>query len=83
MHVPSTTPRPSLYYQYQVYPYFHSTENLSADANTVTIVGAGPIGMSTALLLAKQGVKVILLSAEQQLSEGSRALVYTKRSMEI
>lgn len=83
MHVPSTTPRPSLYYQYQVYPYFHSTKNLSADANTVTIVGAGPIGMSTALLLAKQGVKVILLSAEQQLSEGSRALVYTKRSMEI
>ena len=53
------------------------------DADTVTIVGAGPIGMTTALLLAKQGVKVILLSSELQLSEGSRALVYTKRSMEI
>lgn len=83
MHKPTTKPRPSLYYSYQVYPYFHSHTNLQADSNTVTIVGAGPIGMSTALLLAKQGISVILLSAEQQLSEGSRALVYTKRSMEI
>lgn len=83
MHFPETKPRKSLYYNYQVYPYFHSTVPDFADDQTVTIVGAGPIGMTVALLLAKQGVKVILLSAEQQLSEGSRALVYTKRSMEI
>lgn len=83
MHFPETKPRDSLYYNYQVYPYFHSQSDVVTDAHTVTVVGAGPIGMSTALLLAKQGVKVILLSAEQQLSEGSRALVYTKRSMEI
>lgn len=83
MHFPETQPRRSLYYNYKVFPYFHSHEATVADANTVTIVGAGPIGMANALLLAKQGVNVILLSAEQQLSEGSRALVYTKRSMEI
>lgn len=83
MHFPATTPRKSLYYNYEVYPHFHSPVDVVADEQVVTIVGAGPIGMSTALLLAKQGVKVILLSAELQLSEGSRALVYTKRSMEI
>lgn len=83
MHFPETQPRNSLYYDYAVYPYFHSNTMTVADAATVTIVGAGPIGMATALLLAKQGIQVILLSAEQQLSEGSRALVYTKRSMEI
>lgn len=83
MHFPAIEPRKSLYYQYQVFPYFHSDEHVKTDDRTVTIVGAGPIGMTTALLLAKQGIKVILLSAEQQLSEGSRALVYTKRSMEI
>ena len=83
MHFPETQPRKSLYYSYEVYPYFHSHEDIVADADTVTVVGAGPIGMANALLLAKQGVKVILLSSEQQLSEGSRALVYTKRSMEI
>ena len=83
MHFPETQPRKSLYYSYQVYPYFHSVTNTYADQNTVTVVGAGPVGMATALLLAKQGIKVVLLSAEQQLSEGSRALVYTKRSMEI
>ncbi|WOE33238.1 MULTISPECIES: FAD-dependent monooxygenase [unclassified Acinetobacter] len=83
MHFPETQPRKSLYYRYQVYPYFHSQENVLTDSDTVTVVGAGPIGMVTALLLAKQGVKVVLLSSEQQLSEGSRALVYTKRSMEI
>ncbi len=83
MHFPATQPRKSLYYQYQVFPHFHSQEAVVTDADTLTIVGAGPIGMTTALLLAKQGVKVILLSSELQLSEGSRALVYTKRSMEI
>lgn len=83
MHFPATQPRKSLYYDYQVFPHFHSQEPIHTDADTVTVVGAGPIGMTTALLLAKQGVKVIVLSSELQLSEGSRALVYTKRSMEI
>ncbi|WP_298144289.1 FAD-dependent monooxygenase [uncultured Acinetobacter sp.] len=83
MHFPANTPRQSLYYNYEVYPHFHSQTDVTTDEQTVTVVGAGPIGMTTALLLAKQGVKVILLSTELQLSEGSRALVYTKRSMEI
>lgn len=83
MHFPANTPRKSLYYHYQVYPHFHSQQPVFTDEKTVTIVGGGPIGLTTALLLAKQGIKVIVLTSELQLSEGSRALVYTKRSMEI
>ncbi|EXF57612.1 FAD binding domain protein [Acinetobacter sp. 1294596] len=83
MHFPETQLRKSLYYPYQVYPYFHRPQKTVPQTGTVTIVGAGPIGMATALLLARQGIRVVLLSAEQQLSEGSRALVYTRRSMEI
>ena len=76
MHFPAQEPRKSLYYDYQVYPHFHSQTDVVADDQTVTVVGAGPIGMTAALLLAKQGVKVVLLSSELQLSEGSRAGVY-------
>nr|WP_174506269.1 FAD-dependent monooxygenase [Acinetobacter sp. Marseille-Q1620] len=83
MHFPAAMPRNSLYYTYEVFPYFHSAMDVITDTATVTIVGAGPIGMTTALALAEHGVQVILISVERQLSEGSRALVYTKRSMEI
>ncbi len=83
MHFPSQSPRQSLYFDYQVYPYFHSQQDTQSDDQTVTIVGGGLIGMTTAIILAKYGVKVILITDEQQLAEGSRALVYTKRSLEV
>ena len=83
MHQPDIQARASLYFPYQVYPYFASKEATRAAADTVTIVGAGPIGMTLALSLAKMGIKSVILTAEQQLSAGSRAIVYTKRSMEI
>jgi 3-(3-hydroxy-phenyl)propionate hydroxylase len=49
----------------------------------VAIVGAGPVGLTTALGLAALGVRSVLLAAEQQVCEGSRAIVFTRRSMEI
>jgi len=49
----------------------------------VAIVGGGPIGMVTALALARHGVRCVVLQAEQQVSEGSRAIVFTRRSQEI
>ena len=39
--------------------------------------------MVTALELARHGVSSVLLSAELQFSQGSRAIVFTRRSMEI
>ncbi|WP_201574688.1 FAD-dependent monooxygenase [Psychrobacter sp. H8-1] len=83
MHFPTQLPRQSLYFDYQVYPYYHSQQDTQSDDQTVTLVGGGLMGMTTAIMLAKYGVKVILITDEQQLAEGSRALVYTKRSLEI
>lgn len=82
MHTPVTTPRKSLYHHYTVYPHTFPSNPEQSDS-VVTIVGGGPIGLAASLLLAKYGIKNIVLLSEQQVSEGSRGLVYTKRSMEI
>ena len=46
-------------------------------------MGAGPAGMVTALELARHGVASVVLASELQFSQGSRAIVFTRRSMEI
>jgi 3-(3-hydroxy-phenyl)propionate hydroxylase len=83
MHTPSAQPRPSIYYNYQVFKPWLSSQNPSQPKHKVVIVGAGPAGMVTALELARHGVSSVLLSAELQFSQGSRAIVFTRRSMEI
>ncbi len=82
MHQPDTTPRHSLYFDYQVFPAAPLPAE-SAAAAPVVVVGAGPIGLALALDLARHGVRVVLLTAGQQVSEGSRAIVFTRRSLEI
>lgn len=42
----------------------------------VIIVGGGPVGLLTALGLAKAGTNVVVLEAESQPSDSPRALVY-------
>ncbi|MEI8264515.1 MAG: FAD-dependent monooxygenase [Betaproteobacteria bacterium] len=80
MHQPIAEPRPCLYYRYQV----HQAAPAHADHDLqVLVVGAGPIGLVTALGLAQQGVRVVVLESELQVSEGSRAIVFTRRSLEI
>lgn len=39
------------------------------------IVGAGPVGLLTAIDLARYGVRSVVLEAKQQASHGSRAIV--------
>lgn len=84
MHRPNTEPRHSIYYDYKVYPFRRPPE-LGGERQKwpVVIVGAGPVGLVTALDLARYGVRSILLESEQQVSLGSRAIVFTRRSMEI
>ncbi|MBQ0944692.1 FAD-dependent oxidoreductase [Ideonella sp. 4Y16] len=82
MHQPDTTPRRSIYYDYRVHPAW-TPPSLGSPPARVVVVGAGPIGMALALDLARHGVPVLLLEAQQQVSEGSRAIVFTRRSMEI
>ncbi|GAA5234293.1 FAD-dependent oxidoreductase [Verticiella sediminum] len=49
----------------------------------VIVVGAGPIGLSTALDLARQGIDVLLLDDDYRLSTGSRAICFAKRTLDI
>ena len=47
------------------------------------VVGAGPIGLALALDLASRGVACTLLDEHDRVSTGSRAICWSKRSLEI
>ncbi len=83
MHCPSTEPRPSLYYRYQVHQPWLPSAHPAQPRQPVVIAGAGPAGLVTALELARHGVASVLLNAELQVSAGSRAIVFTRRTLEI
>ena len=83
MHQPSSTPRPSIYYRYQVHAPWLPSAHAAQARQKVVIAGSGPAGMVTALELARHGVASVVLTSELQLSQGSRAIVFTRRSMEI
>src|SRR6476646_11012823 len=47
------------------------------------VIGAGPVGLCAAIDLAMQGVACVLVDEEAALSEGSRAICFSKRTLEI
>jgi 3-(3-hydroxy-phenyl)propionate hydroxylase len=47
------------------------------------IVGAGPVGLTAAIDLCRRGVSVCVLEAETKTGEGSRAICFAKRTLEI
>ena len=49
----------------------------------VVIVGAGPVGLSLAIDLAQRGQPVVVLDNDCKLSTGSRAICFSKRTLEI
>jgi 3-(3-hydroxy-phenyl)propionate hydroxylase len=49
----------------------------------VVIVGAGPVGLVAALDLASKGHRCVVLDRKSNLSDGSRAICWAKRSLEI
>ena len=83
MHQPHAEPRRSIYYDYQVFDAWLPSSHPKEQRAPVVVAGAGPIGLVTALALAQQGVRCVVLEAERQVSEGSRAIAFTRRSMEI
>ena len=48
----------------------------------VVVVGAGPVGLSLAIDLAQRGHSVVLLDDADRIGEGSRAICFSKRSLE-
>src|ERR1700709_2512330 len=48
----------------------------------VIVVGAGPVGLSLAIDLAQRGQSVVLLDDADRIGEGSRAICFSKRSLE-
>jgi len=51
-------------------------------AYPVVVVGAGPVGLSLAIDLAQRGQGVVLLDDADRIGEGSRAICFSKRSLE-
>src|SRR5712672_3802797 len=63
----------------------HADQDRSgADAaeHPVVVVGAGPVGLSLAIDLAQRGQTVVLLDDADRIGEGSRAICFSKRSLE-
>src|SRR5258705_5599880 len=55
----------------------------TAATHPVIVVGAGPVGLATAIDLAQKGVPVVLVDDDCSLSTGSRAICFSKRSLDI
>src|SRR5690242_7529793 len=72
-------------YEYKPFPY-HTPPELSGGAGRrwpVLIVGAGPIGLSAAIDLALHGIACVVLDDNDVVSRGSRAICWSKRTLEI
>ncbi|MGL4234833.1 FAD-dependent oxidoreductase [Tabrizicola sp.] len=71
-------------YDYRPFPYT-APKGLTAPEprHKVAIVGAGPIGLALAIDLAQYGVPSVVLDDNNVVSVGSRAICWSKRSLEI
>ncbi|WP_371059634.1 FAD-dependent oxidoreductase [Rhodosalinus sp. 5P4] len=68
-----------------LYPYTRAPDQ-DAPApvrHPVIVVGAGPVGLATAIDLAGRGVPVVVVDENDKVSFGSRAICFAKRPLEI
>jgi 3-(3-hydroxy-phenyl)propionate hydroxylase len=56
---------------------------VDAARRPVAIVGGGPVGLATALGLARHGIASVLIEADDSVCHGSRAICISRRSLEI
>ncbi len=71
-------------YAYQRLPYIRPTGLSGPEPrHKVVIVGAGPVGLALAIELANHGVASVVLDDNDMVSVGSRAICWSKRSLEI
>ncbi|MEO1224378.1 MAG: FAD-dependent oxidoreductase [Pseudomonadota bacterium] len=72
-------------FDYPTYPYRPAPEQLGDTSPTspVIVIGAGPVGLTLAIDLGQRGIPVILLDDDDTVSHGSRAICWSKRTLEI
>ncbi|HMA31227.1 MAG TPA: FAD-dependent monooxygenase, partial [Casimicrobiaceae bacterium] len=72
-------------YQRLEFPYARCADQDAAEPrrHPVIVVGAGPIGLTMAIDLARHGVPAVVLDDDCRLSAGSRAICFAKRTLEI
>lgn len=83
-----TPPDPKLFARYplafRTWPYArHADQDAPPVRHPVVIAGAGPVGQVLGLDLALRGVRVLILDDHEGIGQGSRAICFAKRSMEI
>jgi len=69
----------------QQYQYQRSSDQDAASParHPVVVVGAGPIGLAAAIDFAQRGIPVVLLDDNDRIGEGSRAICFSKRALEV
>ncbi|MFZ7092751.1 FAD-dependent oxidoreductase [Primorskyibacter sp. 2E233] len=70
---------------FKLYPYERSADQDSETPvrHPVVVMGGGPIGIATALDLGLQGIPVVVLDDHEGIGQGSRAICFAKRCLEI
>lgn len=70
---------------FKLYPYVKSPDQASSKPfrHKVVIVGGGAIGLATALDLGRKGVPVLVLDDHEGAGLGSKAICFSKRTLEI
>src|ERR1700712_3665999 len=61
----------------------HPEQDRATAAEHPVVVGAGPVGLSLAIDLAQRGQRVVLLDDADRIGDGSRAICFSKRSLEV
>lgn len=74
----------SLYFDYPHFPFARPAElDGQAVRHRVAIVGAGPVGVTAALELARHGIASVVLDDKATVNDGSRAICISRHSLEI
>ncbi len=64
--------------------YHRSTDQAGGVArHKVVVIGAGPVGLTAAIDLARHGVRTVVIDDDDTVSVGSRAICWAKRTLEI
>jgi 3-(3-hydroxy-phenyl)propionate hydroxylase len=71
-------------YTHPVFPYVKPAELAGSPHHwPVIVAGAGPVGLTAAIDLAQRGIDVLVLDEDDTVSVGSRAICWSKRTLEI